>query len=330
MKDNSFQALLQRFFLERLMNQRNASPCTIRSYRDTFRIFLGFMRDEKKCAASKVRFEMLNAENILEFLDHLENARGNALSTLNNRLAAIHAFMDYVSYQDPEYLSLIQRVMAIPFKRTETRSVNYLTLAEVEAIIDACDLASWSGRRDRIMVSLLYNTGARISELLGIRVRDLAFNPGTIRVMGKGRKERIMPMWKATERCLANFVAEIGNSDEAHLFTNQHGETLTRSGAKYRLDKLVETASCSYPSLRKKHVTPHVFRHTTAMHLLEAGVDLSTIAIWLGHESIETTHKYMVADLQLKERALAQISEPKGASFRYKPSNDILSFLDKL
>lgn len=330
MKDNSFQSLLQRFFLERLMNQRNASPCTIRSYRDTFRIYLGFMRAEKKCSAAKVRFEMLNAENVLEFLSYLENARGNSLSTLNNRLAAIHSFMEYVSYQEPAYLSLIQRVMAIPFKRTETKSVNYLTLAEVEAIIGACELAGWSGRRDRVMVSLLYNTGARISELLGIRRKDLTFNPGTIRIMGKGRKERIMPMWKATERCLSRFVAEMERSDDSHLFMNKNGEALTRSGAKYRLDNLVETASCRCPSLRKKRVTPHVFRHTTAMHLLEAGIDLSTIAIWLGHESIETTHKYMVADLQLKERALSQIKEPQAPSFRYKPTDDLLRFLDQL
>lgn len=333
MKNTTFQSLLQCFFLERLMNQIRVSPCTISSYRDTFRIFLRYMKEKKQCTPSQVTFEMVNAENIIDFLNYMETVRMNSIKTRNTRLAAIHSFMKYASFQAPEYLSIIQRVMSIPFKKTETKNVDYLVMEEVESIMEACDLNNWLGRRDRIMVSILYNTGVRVSELVSIKKKDVTLHPngtGSIRVMGKGRKERSVPIWKTTQNCLSEFLKETGDHAEDYLFTSQNGEKLTRSGVMYRLDCLVKTASHHCLSLLKKRVTPHVYRHTTAMHLLEAGVDISTIAIWLGHESIETTHKYMVADLRLKEKALAQISEPNVTGFRYKPSADILSFLDSL
>lgn len=333
MKTNSFQSLLQRFFLERLMNQMNASPCTISSYRDTFRLFLKYMKVEKHCSPSQVSFEMMDVETIMDFLNYLETVRHNSLSTLNNRLAAIHAFMDYVSYQNPEYLSIIQRVMAIPFKRTETKNICYLVPKEVEAILNACDLSCWHGKRDRVMTAVLYNTGVRVSELVSLKKKDVTLNKDStscIHVMGKGRKERTIPLWKTTRDYLTEFLKEADYNGGDYVFTDKHGERMTRSGVKYRLDCLVKAASLHCPSLLKKRVTPHVFRHTTAMHLLAAGIDISTIAIWLGHESIETTHKYVVADLVIKEQALAKTNEPEVSGFRYNPSEDILSFLDNL
>lgn len=333
MKTNSFPSLLQRFFLERLVNQMNASPCTVSSYRDTFRLFLKFMKTEKQCSSEQITLEMVNAETIIGFLNYLETARNNSIKTRNNRLAAVHSFMSYVSYQAPEYLSIVQRVMSIPFKKTETRTIDYLTKEEVESLLSACNLKNRLGRRDHVMFAILYNTGMRVSELIAIQKKDIGLHPnrtGSIKVMGKGRKERTIPIWKTTQGCLSEYLKEMSTSTEAFLFTSQQGEKLTRSGVAYRLNNLVSIASEECPSLLKKQVTPHVFRHTTAMHLLEAGIDISTISLWLGHESIETTHKYMRADLRLKEQALAQVKEPSTAEFRYQPSTDILSFLDKL
>ena len=291
------------------------------------------MKTEKRCAPSQVTFEMVNCENIISFLNYIETARNNSIKTRNNRLAAIHSFMEYVSFQAPEYLSIIQRVKSIPFKKTETKTIDYLIVEEVESLIAGCDLSCWLGRRDRIMIALLHNTGVRVSELVSIKKKDVSLKQdgfGSVQVIGKGRKARTIPIWKSTQRYLSEFLKEIGGNDEDYLFTSQHGEKLTRSGVTYRLKCLVKVASHNCLSLLKKRVSPHVLRHTTAMHLLEAGVDISTIAIWLGHESIESTHKYMVADLRLKEQALSKIKEPKTSGFRYKPSSEILSFLDSL
>lgn len=334
MKNKSFQSLVQGFFLERLMTQVNASSCTISAYRDTFRLFFRYMEEQQHCAPSQMTLEMMNAENILSFLHYLETVRNNSVKTRNHRLAAIHSFMEYVSFQAPEYLSVIQRVASIPFKKTETRQIDYLTGEEVEALINGCDVSSWLGRRDRLMMTVLYNTGVRVSELVAIKRNDVNMNPtgtSSIRVMGKGRKQRTLPVWKTTKIYLEEFFNESRGDSEQYVFTDQRGKPLTRSGVTYRLDCLVKAASRSCPSLMQKRVTPHVLRHTTAMHLLESGVDISTIAIWLGHESIETTHKYMSADLHLKERALAQSQEPNYISrFRYQPTADILRFLDTL
>ncbi len=333
MKKDNFQMLLQRYFLERLINQRNLSHCTISSYRDTFRLLLKYLKEEKKCAPDKLTIEQISVENVLDFLKYLVVVRGNAIPTVNNRLAAIHSFMDYVAYQNPEYLFIVQRIKAIPYKKNETKALDYLSAIEVEAIMNCCDLKTLSGRRDRIMIALLYNTGVRVTELLSVKINDITINQNvtsTIQVLGKGRKHRTVPLWKKTASFLAEFIRETGKKDDEYLFTSNSGQQLSRSGAKYRLDCLVKSSLNECPSLKRKHVTPHTFRHTTAMHLLQTGVDLSTIAIWLGHESIETTHKYMTADLYLKERALSQVKEPEVGEFRYRPSNDILSFLDGL
>lgn len=333
MKKDNFQILLQRYFLERLINQRNVSHCTISSYRDTFRLLLKYLKEEKNCAPDKLTIDLISAENVLDFLKHLKVVRGNTISTVNNRLAAIHSFMDYVAYQNPEYLFIVQQVRAIPYKKNETKALEYLSTVEVEAILNSCDLTTPAGRRDRIMVVLLYNTGVRVTELLSLKISDISINQkatSTVQVLGKGRKNRIVPLWKTTAAFMAEFIRETAKKGDDYLFTANSGQQLSRSGAKYRLDCLIKSSSIACKSLKRKKVTPHTFRHTTAMHLLQAGVDLSTIAIWLGHESIETTHKYMTADLHLKECALSQVKEPDVKGFRYKPSNDVLNFLDCL
>lgn len=331
MKQNTFADLLQRFFLDRLMNQMNASPRTIDSYRDTFRLFLNYAAKESNCPPGRLTLGTVGAELVVDFLHHLETERKNSVKTRNIRLAAIHSFMHYAAYQAPEHLSSIQRVLSIPFKKTESRIVEYLTLDEVEVILDACNLNTWLGRRDRVMISLLHNTGVRVSELVSIRKQDIQLErnrSSNVHVIGKGRKARTVPIWKTTAQCVGEFMKE---TEGPNLFTNKKGERLTRSGVAYRLTGMVSIASSVCPSLTAKRVTPHVFRHTTAMHLLQAGVDISTIALWLGHESIETTHKYMAADLRLKEQALALVNEPNAAEFtRYMPSEDVLAFLDSL
>jgi integrase/recombinase XerD len=328
---NRFPALLQNYFLDRMMKQRNASPATISAYRDTFRLLLRYLHEAKRYSPSEITMELLTADTILEFLNHLETERHNTIKTRNHRLAAIHSFMEYVSFEAPEYLGLVQRVMQIPFKKAETRTVDYLVAAEVEAILAACNVTQWLGRRDRLMVALLYNTGFRVSELLSLKFAAISLRAtSTIRVWGKGRKERVLPIWETTKQYLDDWMKEQGGSNEDYLFANCRGERLTRSGVSSRLNNLAMKAGETCPSLRIKRVTPHVLRHTTAMHLLESGVDISTIAIWLGHESIETTHKYMVADLRLKEQALARTQSPEASNFRYQPSAHILDFLETL
>ena len=313
------------------MKQRNASPATISAYRDTFRLLLRYLRDTKRCGPSEVTLELLTPDTILDFLNYLEMTRHNTIKTRNHRLAAIHSFMEYVSFEAPEYLGLVQRVMQIPFKRAETRTVDYLVAAEVEALLAACDVNQWLGRRDRLMVAILYNTGLRVSELVSLKYAAISLGAtSTIRFWGKGRKERVLPLWESTKRYLVDWMNEQNGSNEDYLFANCRGERLTRSGVSSRLAGLAVKASEICPSLRAKRVTPHVLRHATAMHLLESGVDISTIAIWLGHESIETTHKYMVADLRLKEQALAKMQSLNAPSFRYQPSTDILNFLETL
>ncbi|MFZ3591848.1 tyrosine-type recombinase/integrase, partial [Bacillus sp. DJP31] len=226
MQKNSFQSLLQRFFLERLMKQQNVSPCTVSSYRDTFRIFLHFMKENKHCASSKITIEMLNAENVIEFLNYLELTRKNSIKTRNNRLAAIHSFVEYVSYQAPEYLGIIQRVRNVPFKKTQIKAVAYLIKGEVEAILDACDVNCWLGRRDLMMIAILYNTGVRVSELASIQKHQISLNrngTSSLRILGKGRKERTIPIWKSTQQYIAEFLKETGSNDEDYLFSSKYG-----------------------------------------------------------------------------------------------------------
>lgn len=332
MKDN-FQALLQCFFVDRLMSQQQVSLDTVRSYRDTFRILLKYMRDEKRMSSTRLTFEMLDAELVIDFLNYLKNTRCNSNKTINNRLAAIHSFFHYVSYEKPEYLSIIQKVMKIPFRSIEKKTVDFLTEEEMTLLINSCDISNYQGKRDRLIVVVLYNTGIRVSELVSMKRRDVrldAGQSGTVRLFGKGRKERIIPIWKITSNYLKEYFKENSFSDEEFIFFSTKGGQMTRSGVRYRLDLLLNKASQSCSTLSVKKLTPHILRHTTAMHLLQSGIDLSTIAIWLGHENVNTTHQYMEADLRLKEKALSQTKEPAAVDYFYKPPKDILSFLDSL
>lgn len=334
MKNNDFQSLLQRFFLERLINQQRASSCTIQSYKDTFRIFLKYLSEEYSIKADRVKMKSINADIIINFLNYLETQRANKSKTINNRLAAIKSFMEYVSYEAPEYLEIVRKVKAIPFRNTEKKEISYLTREEIDTLLNVCDVSTLNGRRDYLMILLLYNTGIRVSEMINIRKKDIIEGNGQylLKILGKGRKERIIPLWKDTARLLIQYIAEHKISDEDFLLSGRNIEHLTRSGVRYRIDCIGKEAIKNMPSLQNKSITPHVFRHSTAMGLLQSGVDISTIAIWLGHETIETTHKYMVADIKLKEEALKKLGEPGHyhENNRYHAREDILSFLNSL
>lgn len=292
------------------------------------------MQGRKGISPTCLTVETLDAAMVTEFLNYLRNTRLNSDVTINHRLAAIHSFFDYVSYEQPEHMATAKRVLGIPFRRTDKKIVNYLTKDEMALLLNSCDISTFYGRRDKVMVLLLYNTGIRVSELVSLKRSNVTINPegkGYICVLGKGRKERIIPLWKATQRCLSEYFRETGCSESDYIFSSTRHDRMTRSGVRYRLDVLTERASKDHPRLKGKKITPHVLRHTTAMHLLQAGIDLSTIALWLGHESLNTTHQYMEADLDLKERALSRLgNEPDSSGHRYRPSEDILRFLDSL
>lgn len=329
-----FQNMLQKFFLQRMINQRNLSPETIKSYRDSFKLFVRYMRDAHGIAPASLTIEHLQAEHILGFLSSLEKVRDNQPKTINNRLAAIHAFLRFLSFEKPEYSGLIARGLGVPFRKEEKRQMDFLTKDEIDALLDVCNTGDNLGRRDKLMLLMLYNTGARVSELLALKGRDVVFDKNAssafIKVTGKGRKERTVPLWRNTTRYLRDFMTMQGTPDDGKIFINCVGKELTRSGVRHRLASLVTAASQGMPTLCGKNISPHTFRHTTALHLLQSGVDLSTIAIWLGHESLMTTHKYMEADLEMKKKILENMAEPTVKDVFYKPSQDVLAFLSSL
>jgi site-specific recombinase XerD len=326
-----FSALLQRFFTERLINQQNVSMRTVASYRDAFRLLLLYIRTQTGIAPSDLTLDHINTDVITAFLKYLEKERHNSIRTRNHRLAAIRSFLQYVSGYEPAYLSTVQRVLAIPMKRFSHPQLGYLTREEMNAILEAPDPLSWSGRRDRVMFATLYNTGARVSEIISIRITDVCLRHSrTVTIQGKGRKERVLPLWKSTIRELQFWLKELPADPLGPLFPNSRGDALSRSGATYRLNNAVCTAKKTCPSLTGKHVSPHTFRHTTAMHLLQSGVDLSVIALWLGHVSFDTTHMYIEADLCMKDKGLAKVTEPSSNHFRFRPSDSLLQFLESL
>ena len=323
--------LIQDYFYQRLINQRDSSPMTIATYRDTFKLFLNFAQTYLGKRIDKLELADLNSDTVLKFLDHLASVRKNGVRTRNNRLAAIHSFMQYVAEQDPTSLPIIRKVLAIPMKRCNQSCVDFLTRAEIAAIINSPNNQTWSGQRDHVLFATLYNTGARVSEIINVRVSDIdIFRAKSILLHGKGRKERTIPLWKSTVSLLKGWLKKIDNNSESFLFPNNRMEKLTRSGVEYRLLKAVNNATTKSPSLKNKRVSPHVIRHTTAMHLLEAGVDLTVVALWLGHEAITTTHHYMKADITMKEKALIKATDPKIKSYRFKPNEELLSFLEHL
>jgi integrase/recombinase XerD len=326
-----FAALVRDFFCERLLNQQSVSPHTVTAYRDAFRLLLAFVRRRRRMPAAELSLEHLDAPMVLDFLKHLETERGNSVRTRNARLVAIRAFFDYAGARDPTALLLAQRIRAIPQKRFNRPLLGHLTRPETEAVIDAPDGTRWSGRRDRAMFLVMYNTGTRVSEVIGLRRRDLHLETSAhVHVHGKGRKDRCIPLWKATAHVLTEWLRETAVSEDTPLFPNRHGLPLSRSGVEDRLQRAVVRATQRCPSLRDKNVSPHTLRHTTAMHLLQADVDVTLIALWLGHESSETTHQYVEANLEMKRRVLERIEEPSSSNRRRKKADALLDFLDQL
>ena len=328
---NKFSTLLQNYFYQRLIQQRNASDKTVKSYRDTFRLLFLFAKEKLSKNASQLSLTDLNASFILEFLNYLETERHNTVRSRNARLAAIRSFLQYIAYQDPASLPLIQQVLAIPMKRYDRPLVGFLSREEMLAVLAAPDIKTWNGKRDHAMLTTLYNTGARVSEIVALRRCDVDIKQmGVIYLHGKGRKERVIPLWKNTLKIIKNWFEQIENLPNTPLFPNRNGKCMTRSGIEDRLKSAVKIAEKNCNALKNKKITPHVIRHTTAMHLLQSGVDLTVIALWLGHESITTTHHYIEADMKMKKKALAAIQDPKGKILNYVPSDKLLSFLESL
>lgn len=326
-----FPALVQEFFCERLIAQRNSSPATVASYRDAFRLLFAFAEQRLHKTPSAMDLIDIDAPLVLDFLDHLERNRENTPRSRNLRLTAIRSFMRFASRRDPTILPTAQRVLAIPSKRFDRPMIGHLSREEMEAILVAPPSTTWSGRRDRVLFATIYNTGARVSEVIGVRRRDLALEQSfVVRLHGKGRKERSVPLWRSTVRALRNWLAELPEMPEQAVFPNREGRALSRSGVEERLEAAVQHAMARCPSLRDRRVSPHVLRHTTAMHLLQSGVDMTVIALWLGHESPATTHLYVEANLQMKERALAKVQPPNVGFQRYRPTDRLLAFLENL
>lgn len=327
----AFPSLLQSFFCQRLINQRNVSSQTVASYRDTFRLLLRYAEQRTRKPPVALTLTDLDAPLVLGFLDHLQKERGNCARTRNLRLVALRSFLHYASHLDPTALPTVQRVLAIPMKRFDRPLLGFLSHEEIHAILAAPDRTTWSGKRDHVLLTTLYNTGARVSEAIGMRVADLDLNASpSVHICGKGRKERVTPLWSGTAKLLARWLPLVQRNANAPLFPNRAGLPLTRSGVEQRLRSAVVLARRGCPSLQARRVSPHTLRHTTAMHLLQSGVDITVIALWLGHESIETTHRYIEADLSMKERALGALQEPPGRNRRFRADDRLLSFLNSL
>jgi integrase/recombinase XerD len=327
----TFSELLQAYFTDRLMSQCGASPNTIATYRDTFRLLIGFAQNRLKKAPTSLAVGDLDAPFILRFLDHLETERGAGPRSRNNRLAAIHSFFNYVALQEPALGAVAQRVLAIKSKRYVKKPVDFLTQSEIEALLAAPDQSTWSGRRDRALLLVAVQTGLRVSELIGLRCEDVALGTGAhVRCTGKGRKARCIPLRKDSVTALRRWLKERNGEQTGALFPSARGKTLSGDGVAYLLKKHAETAARRCLSLKNKRVSPHVLRHTTAMSLLQGGVDRSVIALWLGHESMDTTQIYLHANLELKEQALAKTRPINGSSRRYRPPDKLLAFLQSL
>jgi len=324
---------LQAFFAEHLLAHKRASPQTITSYRDTFRLLLRFMRERTGVEPAALPLAALDADAVLAFLDHLERNRSCSVRSRNIRLAAIRSFFRLVALRVPDSLGQVTRVMAIPVKRCDKRLVNYLTRDEVKALLAAPNRTTWSGRRDHALLLTLYNSGARVSEVIALRREQVRLDPAAsahLELHGKGRKDRVVPLWAETARVLQAWFRERGDRDDGTAFPSARGRALSRDGVDYLLRQAVGTAAVACPSLGAKTVSPHVLRHSTAMHLFQAGVDMAVIALWLGHESLETTHVYIEADLATKERALAKLAPMPGMPARYRADDQLLAFLAAL
>jgi site-specific recombinase XerD len=322
---------LETFFTDRLLTQRQASPRTVAAYRDTLRLLLGFAQQRTGTPPCRLDLADLDAELVAAFLTYLERDRRNAVRTRNARLAAIHSLFRYAALRHPEHADLIQRVLAIPAKRYDRALVCFLTPAEVDALFAAPDRSTWLGRRDHALLVLAIQTGLRVSELTGLTVADLHLGDGPhVRCHGKGRKERATPLTRQTVSLLRAWMRERTGAATDPVFPTRQGHPLSVDAIQWLLAKHVRTAAPRCSSLRDKTVSPHVLRHTCAVNLLRAGVDIATIALWLGHSDIRATQIYLHADLEIKERALARTTPPNTAPGRYRPSDPLLAFLEQL
>ena len=330
MKPTSFATLLERFFIERLMRQRQVSPHTVSSYRDTFRLLLHFADRRLHKPPSDLALEDIDAPLITAFLDDLEANRKITARSRNLRLTAIRSFFQYAAYEEPAHASQIQRVLAIPGKRCLKALVNFLDRAETEALLAAPDQQTWYGRRDHALLLVAVQTGLRLSELTGLRREDMHLGTAAhVRCVGKGRRERCTPLTKQAVAAMKAWLPELAKRTD-WLFPNAQGSRLSADAVQRLLSKYQRIACDACPSLKKKRVTPHVLRHTLAMTLLQAGIDRSVIALWLGHESVETTQIYLDADLALKEKLLAKTTQGDQRPRLFKPGDRLLAFLKGL
>lgn len=335
-RPTSLAHALRAFFADHLPAVRGVSPHTICSYRDAFALLLRFLAERHRRPVVKLDFEDVSPKEVIAFLHHLESKRGNSASTRNARLAAVHSFARFVATTHPEHLDLCQRILAVPFKRARPRLVEYLEADEVAAILAVPERKTADGRRDHALLLTLFNTGARVQELLDLRPADLQLvRPFQVRLRGKGRKERFCPLWPRTAEVLRAFILDtcVDAGSTTPLFRNHRGEPLTRFGVRYILRKCARLASSSAATLNGKRVHPHVVRHTTAVHLLKAGVDMVTISHWLGHASVETTNRYAAVDLDMKRAAIAKarpIAKIDPAVAAWRSNATILTWLEAL
>lgn len=331
MISNTFPALLQTFFTDRLLRQWRASPNTIASYRDSFRLLLRFAKENLDKEPSVLSFEDFTPDFLCTFLDHIEKDRGNSIRTRNTRLAAIHSFFRYVSLNEPAYANLCCQILAIPSKRFERRPIEFLTRDEINALLDAPDKATRVGRRDRAVILTAIQTGLRVSELISLRCEQVVLGTGAhIRCEGKGRKQRCTPLRQEVAGVMKSWLYELNGQPEDPVFPSTRGGPLSRDAVERLVTRHCIAARPHCPTLNRKKVTPHVLRHTAAMELLQHGVDRTVIALWLGHESVETTQIYLHADMRLKQQALLRVTPFGAKPFLYKPDDDLLSFLEDL
>ena len=331
MKTYPLPIYLQRFFTERLTSQLSASQNTVASYRDTFRLLLKYASDHLGRAPTNLQVADIDADLVGNFLCSIETARGNATRSRNVRLSAIRSFFKYVAINEPQLLHHCQRVLAMPSKRHEKRTIDYLNRDEIEALIATPDLTTWYGQRDHTLLLLAVQTGLRVSELISLTCGDVVLGTGAhVRCMGKGRKERSTPLRKDSVTALRNWLTECGGDKSKPLFVSNRGDRLSRDAVEQLVRKYVEMASSKCATLKGKRVTPHVLRHSAAMQLLQNGVDRTIIALWLGHESVETTQVYIHADIKLKEQAMEKTKPVTAPSGRYRPNDELLAFLEAL
>ena len=334
-KPSNLASLLRGFFVDYLPRQRALSPHTLASYRDSIKLLLQFFAG-KNGDTTKLTIEYLTVTRITAFLQHLETARRNCTCTRNVRLSAVHSFFRYLGGECPEHLAQAQRILSVPFKRTSTREIQHLDLDEILALLAAVDPKTPSGTRDLALLSLMFNTGARVSEIVALQTDDLQMlSAPTVVLRGKGRKERICPLWPETVRLLERMLEERGvkPGESAALFLNHRGIQLTRFGVRLILRKYFQKAAKSQPTLKDKRLHPHSLRHSTAVHLLRSGVDLSTIAHWLGHASVNTTNKYLSVDLEAKREAIAKAKphlKEAGRSGKWRHDPDLITWLETL